>query len=547
MAQQVGETQKYILILGLMDNLHDFDCILSNVSKINYFNFIKLIKLDDEILNNTNDTTLTEMFNKIFTTTIDEKYVLNTIIKKFWTKNTSITHINERIIFNFEQIFGKGFLPVKKIPKIRQILYFLIASEKAQNFALGEQLADVIIKYANKTGQISMDTIKQNIKNFNENLNITYPVTFFDDMSSGIDKKNFNFHIINLDKGFIDGARTLAVEKYLYDANFNNLNNLQIKSNNDNNIVSIGFKVERGLDGDVLDFYKTKYYLDFDDKITCNFTDDVDGQTINIIIKVETNEIKQMAILIDAIINIIHNHWEQIHSNNLTTHAIFTSNIKDHKILTEEEIKKLIGEIYHYICKKAQFVKTTHTPYNKLLEIKHLCLGMVIYLFTGIKRFGDWIQMYLSKKLYFVVQTTDQICKAYGIIIGAPVYHDQSEKDKPNSQIIIFNTNPSSDFIAHVKNNFRNKNFKRIYLKFETNKGSYLKKDNTEIKRDSVGKNIDVITNPITNEDKLILTNINNEPMHLPIRRHYFEKYKYYKHKYLELKSKLKNQVNLIN
>ncbi len=540
MAHLISKTQKYIYLLGLMDNLHDFDCILSNVSRNNYFNFIKLIELDKQILNNTIDTALIDMFNKIFQKNIEEKTILESIIKEFVNNPQNKDNIDNQIITNFQKIFGSNFLLVNKITKMRQILYWLIASEKAQNFVLGEQLANVIIKYANKTGQITISTIRQNIKNFDENLNITYPVTFFDDMSSGIDKKIFNFNIINLDKGFIDGAKTLAVEKYLYDANFNNLNNLQIKSNNDNNIISIGFKVERGLDGDVLDFYKTKYYLDFDNKITCNFTDDINGQAINIIIKVETNEIKQMTILIDAIINIIHNHWEQIHSNKLTTQPIFKTNINDHNILTEEEIKKLIEEIYYYICKKAQFIKSANTPHNKLVEIKHLCLGMVIYLLTGMKRFGDWMQMYLSKKLYFTVQTTDQICKAYGIVIGAPVYHDSSEKDKPNTQVLIFNSNPSNEFITHVKNNFRNNVFKRIYSKFETNKDSYLKKDNTQIKRESVGKNIDITRNQISNEDKLILTNINNEEMHLPIRRHYFKKYMYYKRKYIELKQNLK-------
>ncbi len=488
------------------------------------------------------------MFNKIFQINIEEKTILDTIIKKFGaslaTSNNNLHElekIKDQIVVNFQKIFGNNFLQLNTIIKMRQILYWLIESEKAQNYALSEKLANVIIKFANKTGQITMDTIKQNIKNFNKNLNITYPVTFFDDMNKGVKSFDFNFHIINLDKSLIDGANTLSVEKYLYDTNYNNLNNLQIKSNTNNSISSIGFKVERGIKGDVVDFYKTKYYLDFDDKITCNFTDEVNGQAINIIIKVETNEIKQITTLTDAIINIIHNHWEQIYSNKLTTQPIFTDNINDHKILTENEIKKLIGEIYNYICKKAQFIKSANTPHNKLLEIKHLCLGMVIYLFTGIKRFGDWIQMQLSKKLYFVAQTTDQICKAYGIIIGAPVYHDLSERDKSNTQVLVFNPNPSSEFIAHIKNTFRNNDFKQIYSKFETNKNSYLKKDDTEIKRESVGKNINITKSLITNEDKLILTNITNEKMELPVRRHYFEKYKYYKRKYLELKSKLKN------
>ena len=41
-------------------------------------------------------------------------------------------------------------------------------------------------------------------------------------------------------------------------------------------------------------------------------------------------------------------------------------------------------------------------------------------LVFGSKRFGDWIQMQMSKELYFYLQTDDILCKIYGILIGAP-------------------------------------------------------------------------------------------------------------------------------
>jgi hypothetical protein len=76
MTESISETQKYIFLLGLIDNLHDFNCVLSNVSRNNYFNFIKLIELDKQIINNTTDTILNDLFNKIFIKNIDEKIIL---------------------------------------------------------------------------------------------------------------------------------------------------------------------------------------------------------------------------------------------------------------------------------------------------------------------------------------------------------------------------------------------------------------------------------------------------------------------------------------
>ncbi len=75
---------------------------------------------------------------------------------------------------------------------------------------MAEKLFNTILSYANKKDGITFESIKQNIVNFNQNENLTYPVTFFDDMTTGLDVNMFNFHIINFDKNLIDGAFTCS-------------------------------------------------------------------------------------------------------------------------------------------------------------------------------------------------------------------------------------------------------------------------------------------------------------------------------------------------
>ena len=48
-------------------------------------------------------------------------------------------------------------------------------------------------------------------------------------------------------------------------------------------------------------------------------------------------------------------------------------------------------------------------------------MEIITNLIFGCKRFGDWIQVQISKKFYFMIQTKDRICKLYSYFYGAPV------------------------------------------------------------------------------------------------------------------------------
>lgn len=124
-------------------------------------------------------------------------------------------------------------------------------------------------------------------------------------------------------------------------------------------------------------------------------------------------------------------------------------------------------------------------------ETLELCLGCIVFLLFGFKRFGDWMQVELSSKLYFTLQTTDYYCKLYGLLIGAPVIIDK----------IIYNYEPPENLLL------------TNFILFNEN--------DTKI---------------INDRDKLIYKGLRDIET-TGINHYYFNKYKKYKIKYLQLKN----------
>lgn len=118
--EQSELVKKYTYLLGIIDNLHDFKCALSNTSRNNYFDFIKLIALDKEITENTNDQTLIDTFNNLIPVNIEEvkkvneAEVLDIIIEKFGVNKKEIKELNEIIVLNFKKIFGENIIADNK-------------------------------------------------------------------------------------------------------------------------------------------------------------------------------------------------------------------------------------------------------------------------------------------------------------------------------------------------------------------------------------------------------------------------------------------------
>lgn len=501
--------ERYILLLGILDNLHDFgnNCALSFILKKYYFQFIDFIGLKNKIIGSPINSNLEKIYNDALNISIKEADILDKIINIFENSENiqvdDIKKLNKKIIKNFKNIFTDAEIEDEQIIKLRQLLYFLIHFKNRDN----SNIIKLIISYYDND---DLDKNEENkILNFikkNKNINVTYPITYFDDMSNGLDKINYNYHIINLDKQLIDGADTMSPITHIKNRIKNIIKSIHIDGNEQGE-YTIGFTIKKGKSGDNLKYYQTLYYLDIDDKITIEYDDMIKNKKINIKIKLTSNEISYISKLIEIICSIINDYWIFIKSNNFNDSHIINYGFDD--ILSKNEIINIIKQIYEYISIKNTIDNNDNLV--KELKNKHLCQGFVVYLLAGVKRFGDWIQMQLSKKLYFMLQTNDKLCKAYGIIIGAPVEYNQK----------IYNHNPSKEFL-NIINDILNEN--SVYKIFG------IKNDSKIIETRNIRKN-----------DKIIIENENKIFKKIPSRL-YFDKYMKYKIKYLKLKEKLNYQ-----
>lgn len=565
-----------ILLLGIYDNIHDFgDCILFFLLKQNYFKLIDLIGLKNRIIEGNNE--LRQMYDDIEKNeSINELKILKNIIKKFNGNHKNIIELKKTIINNYYKIF-EDIISDDDILKIRHLLYFLIQNEDDSSRTI---ILNMIKTFLNNK-DIKLDKIKLKIKNFKKNSkneNLTYPISYFDDMTDGLYTPNYDYHIINLKKKDIDGAKTISPQKQIYNNLSGKRNNIEIKNGN---TYSVGFTVDKS---DFLVFHKTKYYLDETNKIKCEFIDSVNYKTYFIEISLTSNEISFISMLVEKICQIFDDYWTLINSrtfemlpnsefdwletyiekymidNNSDYKNLFTEieSIKE-KIKTYE--KKLLNfdnlklqkhnleliraqmidnelsiftfSIINFIRKIHGYISVKYTLKNNSLaeenERKHLCQGLVVYILTGTKRFGDWIQMKLSKKLYFMLQTKDYLCKAYGILIGAPVeiFFKKNEADKiDENKISLYNYNPSIDFLSSLN----------MYKIFGINYDSVYNKKNEPFGESTIlGREIEIKEKE---DNKMIISTSNNTKIELDINRYWFKKYAKYKHKYIELKTK---------
>jgi hypothetical protein len=183
----------------------------------------------------------------------------------------------------------------------------------------------------------------------------------------------------------------------------------------------------------------------------------------------------------------------------------FNNTITDNKINFNNNgiLLLLFDEIYNIKDKLIDFFNIDtlyiqlYNIYKKYLSLE-LCQGCIIFMMFGYKRFGDWIQVYLSNKFYFILETIDFYCKLYSYLIGAPVIFDN----------MIYN-------------------YDLIKIKPEINKDLF-KIINDENKLSNYN-----------HESSILYSSLRNIPTN-SISRVYFNKYIKYKNKYLELKNNYK-------
>jgi hypothetical protein len=136
----------------------------------------------------------------------------------------------------------------------------------------------------------------------------------------------------------------------------------------------------------------------------------------------------------------------------------------------------------------------------------------IIMCLLSFKRYGDWYAQLVGYNNYLFVQTTDFYARLYGIIIGTPTILESTYTD---NKLKIFNWKPNDD----INNNF---------IKGEHN--FTLTSNDVNTIKDTKPEELKNIQMPYYGA-----TNIAS------LDRTYFNKYKKYKKKYLELKKMIFN------
>ena len=475
--------KQYKLYLGIIDNLHDFyksDVYKDKKDKCeflfnNLFTFIN-VKYKDYIIEQTNE--IMDSYKKINVNTQKTKEDIYKIIINYCKpEQISLTEIHALIIKNFNILFNVNGINNIKVNLntlisdnqkilLRQLLYFLIKTKD-------EQILDFILKYCNL--DIYTDNVNKKIKlavlnNLISNKfdNKTYPITYFDDMSGGLNIKYNRYHILNLDKNNVDSSYVISKDTYIDKFDFGTLTKNTITDTD----KYIGFKLTPI---DKHYFLDVVYYIE-DKHIICNYNG------IKFIINKnnagrsdETGIYQVTTIIVDIFIKCYH--------------KLVLLHKKEINLLLKKEIE-LNKNSLESVIDITNLHNQLYTIYIKYKTID-MCIGCIVFLLFGFKRFGDWIQVELSSKLYLTLQTKDYYCQLYGIFVGAPTIIDED----------IYNYNPKEDLLL----------------------------DNFML----FNKNTTTVIKPT---DKLIYTGLRDIETN-NISRHYFSKYVKYKAKYLQLKN----------
>lgn len=433
MAQPIYSQIELIEPLGLIDNLHDgMDSKLDKAPELQkFFSFYRKFYLqhtnikNNKFIKNTPELSFlvneSQQFKNPNTSKVQNVYfsdIIKDAIKKAYPRvGITLPTIQQHIVDNFNRIFDvsgndmesillqkhKSIIPIiatninmtvsddKKI-KLRQPLYFLIKTgdNKLINFFLDYMGLGILSSNIKK---FIINKIKNNITKFivSKHTNYLYPSTYFDDMTSGMTSDyKMRFKIINKDKSNIDMADTEGEKSYL-DPSLSKfyLSHFTIKDTTH----SMGFSLDETTDR--LEYMGIKYYME-EGILVCEYN--------GITIRVKKNQVGRtgyglyqsiisLTVLLDMILQgLPYNQMGE--QPNLD------------KIIDTGDLESLLRTIVTTFVTREQ------------------CIGFLIFILFGAKRFGDWIQAELAKKHYFMIQTVDKYFTLYAYLTGAPIVLD---------------------------------------------------------------------------------------------------------------------------
>jgi hypothetical protein len=500
----------FIKVLGIIDTIHDF--YDDDINK-KYLNLFRKYYLTLESINPNTNKILSEspLFSFIFdinkpildvnknrmNKTKYRDIIKSFIIEKFPRNKIIVDEIDNKIYENFIFIFDVDNVKTKKILKkninqiiskikiisLRQPLYYLIKNND-------DNIIDFFIKYlgldilSSEMILFIKNEIKENLKKFDKNKNITYPSTFVEDVSKDPETAIYRFHILNKDKNNIDQADVIGHDKYFNYIRHQNYSQQLYISDREHVLQLFVNK------NDKIIFLEAEYYLD-NKNIICKYKNYIFKVKNNKIGRVknknEDNKIFGLYQSIVTIDKIFIKSVDEIKNKNITD----TKNIKTifATIIKTDDKFTLLSEIIDILDLDIQLTNI----YIDNLDNIDKCIGIIVFILFGSKRFGDWIQVELAKKYYFMLKTDDFYCRLYSYIMNAPVIIDN----------IIYNYLPNDNFNNYIDTKIFNKTDE---------------KSNEE---------------KIIDEDKIIFTD--TREIEGSLNRYYFNKYLKYKKKYLEL------------
>jgi hypothetical protein len=529
MAQPTYSQLELIESLGLIDNLHDgLDSKLAKAPELQAFfsSYRKFYLQHTNIKNNSfikNTPELSflvnesQQFKNPNTSKVQGVYfsdIMKDAIKKAYPRvGITLAAIQQHIVDNFNRIFDISgddmesillarYKSIKQIGatninmtlsddkkiKLRQPLYFLIKTkdDKLIKFFLDYMGLGILSSNIKK---FIINKIKFNITKFiaSKHTNYLYPSTYFDDMSNGITPEyNMRFKIINKDKSNIDMADTEGEKSYLD----HSLSKFYLSHFTINDTThSMGFSLDETTDR--LEYMGVKYYME-GGILVCEYN--------GITIRVKKNQVGrtgyglyQSIISLTKLLDMI---LQRLPYNQMTEQP----NLDE--IIDTGDLESLLRTIV-----------TTFVT-------RDLCIGFIIFILFGAKRFGDWIQADLAKKHYFMIQTVDKYFILYAYLTGAPIVLDG----------MLYNYDPSG---LTKDINFN------LFQKFDP-MGNYttIQPQSQFIFTDIKEVKVDEINRWYFEKYKKY-----EDSKAIPLEQVFHKKYLLYKKKYLKLKNLLSNKL----
>ena len=468
---------------------------INSIKKINFNDMQNIVLTNFKLIFNgiTNIDDLLKILDYIGTDTIDINTYELIEFNDFLNKNKDVNNIE--LFYELKYVQKMIFLQ-------RQQLYYLIYYY--HHNSSGTEVKNMINYFVGKTDEKYKNIIIQNLNNTTIEQNITFPITMFDDMSTDTLNSDyidglFKFKMINSDKEHIDSALTFNGLEFK-----GQLGARQVMFIHDvKKEINPVFFSEKELIVKIKDY--TFNFIQDNKYIQCKY--DNDKIIFNIINNSVGRSYKKETELNEGIFQII----------------ILIINILGK--ITKDNIKIIITEIE--LAKISKFIIIDDIFYDSLIQLKIYKNPneIIITLLLGVKRFGDWSQMNISKKNYFYLQTDDLLCKLYGILIKAPVLWIDN-----NYNITVYNYDTIKTDKVNININFDPININIIHRRLYENTGHTF--GTLIIHPDSKGKNSKKIAD-IKNKISELTNKIT------PFERIYYQKYIKYKTKYLELRKYL--------